>query len=214
MNTSNKRRKTFHVDLNLGERRELDGKKSASSRSSNPPYRDGSERFPFHTLEETKGFLEETSGDHKCLVKCGPDCIKSPCPFPNCTKIMCKEHGEGDVTFIDDDFVHDLQECNDCNRLVCDAHEEKWLKRCDVCAADSSAQIEYYGLDGEDVGPPTLVCRECGQTCGKEYVEPKDEDDGPQFPMSGVEEGDTCKFFCCKECLEEHECFSNPLEYM
>ncbi|GFH47378.1 predicted protein [Chaetoceros tenuissimus] len=208
------RQTPFYVDGNLLEEK--------SNESSN--YRDGSEKYPFHSIEEAEAADEYSRNLH---VKCTSSCIKKKCPHPKCERDVCLEHGNGIMTYHDykECYMPQLSEiCFDCRTIICEEHSEKLLRECESCSRRVSIERcvgEYHGVDSCDQGPSRMnyLCRsKCGEICGKiddENEDYEEEDEERPFWDYDMPRVGRCHLLCCKECLEEdHDCFNDPREYL
>lgn len=193
-------------------------------------YRDGSERYPFYSLQEAKVASEKFDFFR---VICRPTCVKKKCIDPTCKTYLCTAHGEGIAIYHEhkECFMPDLEcICYDCGILVCNEHSEKILKECQSCERRESISGrlgEYYGVDVSDQMPKRVnyLCRgKCGKICGKidEDCEEEDEEEvdsdntGFYFDEYGYGyDKKVCRLLCCEECLEvDHNCFHDPREYI
>lgn len=198
-------------------------------------YRDGSESYPFYSIQEAK----EADEYCECLhVKCKSTCIKKKCPHPECDTYVCMEHGNGIMNFSDSKecFTPQLDQiCFDCGTVVCEKHSEELLKKCEACARGASIEAcvgEYYSGEICCIGPGRVnyLCRRtCGRMCGKvdedfeEEDEIEDEDEIEYYNEYEYYEREmyefehTCHLICCQKCLEvDHSCsfHDDPREYL
>ena len=168
--------------------------------------RDGSERYPFVSVEEATKQLRRNAGgmpeggDTVVIVKeCAPDCKRRPCFFAGCNRQVCESHGCSGVGKLDYErrwVCFPVSGCIACDKLSCYFHERRCFKDCDVC---------HEGFQGEAAlgmhnGSPDAcfsVCKDCGKSC--------DKDD---------EEGDPCGFYCCPKCIGSHKCNDRPTDYI
>lgn len=180
----------FQIELLFKKRPTLiyiDETKQESKPNRKDSYRDGSERYPFLSIEEAS-IVDSCEELH---LKC--TCIKKKCPVPNCDAELCAEHGTGFV-YLSDDEEHYLprrsDKCFDCDTLFCENHSPRRLHRCPACVKRDKASPWHVHY----------LCKgKCGQICGK-IDEDGDYDEHGQEPR--------CELICCKRCLEEdHACF-------
>lgn len=199
----------YHVDLDKNELVKNTNSQDGSSSFLPVPYRDGSARHPFLTLNEAQEALLKTNlhsygDDYVVFASCASTCDKVKCSIFGCSTKICKDHAEG-FGFFDNfnrDLVFYLNKCQDCSCVVCDHHRKK-LRDCDVCVLywDCAAQEDeedssFYPNRKFEF----LVCRDCGNTCHTPACADGEDD--------GEEDGEECGFYCCKECFKRHECFN------
>ncbi|GFH47380.1 predicted protein [Chaetoceros tenuissimus] len=167
----------------------IDETQQESKQNGKKSYRDGSERYPFLSLEEAR----TVSSCEELHLKCKSTCIKKKCPVPNCDAELCAEHGTGFV-YLSEDEEHYLprrsDKCFDCDTMFCENHFAIRLRKCPAC-------VKLDEVIGCDIH---FLCKgKCGQICGK-INEDGDYDEHGQEPK--------CELICCKRCLEEdHACF-------
>eukprot|EP00121_Abeoforma_whisleri_P004017 Awhi_evm1s3626 len=100
------------------------------------PYRDGSERYPFFTLDEGKGSMSLMEDPKYVAVECGYNCNRKKCGFPSCGFKICKQHGQGRGVYIckDDEIMFDVVACRGCDYAICQYHwKEQSSMECKKC---------------------------------------------------------------------------------
>jgi len=183
---------------------------SLSSTDKSSPYQDGSDRFPFKSVEAAVARYNDLRWNERggeefplVIVDCGPDCRYQECYQASCKTPVCLEHGSRRGVVAEGDVVFVVHKCKDCGKIACNRHG---FKKCDVCSNRFAGEVLLGMHEGYDTFP---VCKECATVCqGKvENMEEPDED------ASESDESKVCGFRCCKECLANHRCGDDPTEY-
>lgn len=185
-------------------------------------YQDGSQRFPFTSMEDAEiAFIKNKKRDCNegeydvVFLDCAPDCKRAECSHPQCKIQVCTKHGLGQgriyYRYGCGDIVFNFQKCLHCENVVCERHTtlpqnpSTWFRECDICSMGYSAQARV----GESlVTGPFPFCKHCGTIC-KGRVKSDNSDLYNEYEKSECEDTDDsecCGFFCCKNCIDDHQC--------
>lgn len=159
-------------------------------------------------------------------------CTFAMCAIPNCPYSICTEHGWMEAIHEEgNEYTYDSRSCCEagCEKQFCWKHYDH-LPICDVCTgvAHAESSMGAYGYAGEyklcPLHPPT----KCNKVVGRddddtEYYHDEDLnadfelDDNGCFDMSRPlfrSDEEICEFYCCSNCINDHECGDDPREYL
>jgi hypothetical protein len=171
-------------------------------------YQDGSQRFPFTSMEDAEDTIKEKMGYGReegydvVVLDCAPDCKRVECSHPQCQKQVCTEHGLGQGIYYHErgEIVFNFQKCMHCEKNVCERHS---FMECYVCSMENGAEESLTG-DRMEAGPFPL-CQDCGTICERRW---KCNDSHLDSEDENSEDTDysECGFFCCNNHIDHHRC--------
>ena len=161
------------------------------------------------------------------FLTCDPDhedCELLPCSEPGCTKLVCREHGDGNGFYEEDPGCYRLHfpdrfcMVEGCKEAYCAGHMEdsRGLQRfyvCDVCRNGTCAEMALVG--DPYIKPGYYLCDTHAVCCSGEHGDAGACDDDDDDEADGEDsEATKCGFICCPSCLHDHQCGYDPTEYV